>query len=83
MFIHILVYRKLTTYALTGSNGCEAYKGYTSAARIILCVSYNRNPENNRRPPYMATEYRPAPRAVVGGRNMDPGRNQFNLFLLQ
>jgi hypothetical protein len=31
----------------------------------------------------MATEYRPAPRAVVGGRNMDPGKNSFNLFLLQ
>lgn len=27
---------------------------------------------NSTRPPYTATEYKPAPKAEVGGRNMDP-----------
>jgi hypothetical protein len=48
--------QQITTYALTGSNGCGAYKGYISAARIILWVSYNRKPENKRRPPYTLKE---------------------------
>jgi hypothetical protein len=40
-------------------------------------VSYKRKPENSRSPPYMLMEYRPAPRAVVAGRNIEPGTSQF------
>jgi hypothetical protein len=44
-------------------------------------VSYKRKPENSRRPPYMLMEYRPAPRAVVAGRNIEPGNNKFDLTI--
>jgi hypothetical protein len=56
IFCTYISLQQITTYALTGSNGCGAYKGYTSAARIILWVSYNRKPENKRRPPYTLKE---------------------------
>ena len=70
------------TYALTGSYGTAEYTGCVSAFFIILCVSYNRNIPNSTRPPYRLTEYRPAPRAVLAGRNMLPVKQivNFNEF---
>ena len=55
-----------------GSYFCmpNPYVGWRSALCMIFCVSYKINPPNNIRPPYSATEYRPAPKAVVGGRNI-------------
>jgi len=43
---------------------------------MIFCVSYRRNPPKRTRPPYSATEYSPAPMAVVAGRNHVPTEPQ-------
>lgn len=40
---------------------------------MTCCVSYSRNMPKSTNPPYTATEYKPAPKAEVGGKNMDPG----------
>ena len=60
------------TYALTGSKGLTANVGCVSASLMIFCVSYSKNIPKRTRPPYIATEYSPAPSAVDGGRNADP-----------
>ena len=65
------------TYAFTGSYGTTEQVGCVSARRIIFWVSQRRNIPNNTRPPYKLMEYKPAPTAVVGGRNMVPENNLF------
>lgn len=61
---------------MTGSYGLTPYRlgltGYLSACAIILCVSYKRKAEKSSNPPYSEIEYRPAPNAVVGGKNIVP-----------
>lgn len=60
------------TYALTGSNFCIAKSGWFSALWTILCVSYSKNALKSSSPPYKDIEARPAPSAVVAGKNIDP-----------
>ena len=50
---------------------------------MIFCVSYNMKPPKITNPPYVAIDCRPAPTAVVAGRNRVPGnqtQDTVNLF---
>lgn len=73
----------MSTYALMGSKGLSACRGYVSALLMIFCVSYNMKPPKITNPPYVAIDWRPAPTTEVAGRNSVPGIKQkktVNLF---
>lgn len=59
------------TYELIGSYLVPLYVAI-SAFLTIFCVSYNMNPPNTTRPPYVTNEWMTGTAADVAGKNIPP-----------